>query len=377
MVVDHLVAGRYRSMDPRLAADSLAAVGDLVVAVGGSPTERSSIALDSAFLSAVGREALSTPEPEAYRVALTPAIGQVGAVLARHPDAVTAALDDSAGPGVDAAAIPAADRLTRPARDSSAWEAVLPDRPTAAALFGVLALDGLAPDRVVTGTGARTAESAPALALVLGPLGQRLEQDVADAVRADHAGDTHALDAASRRLGETLGFTLTAAGDALARRDADTDARNRVFAGLIESAVGKVAIPGAAGRFATPLVKAVADRLVTTTLPTDAESTRRRATAQATESAADAAFTDVRALVSRAQPWNPDQSPQRWAATRGGVRFWDDAGIPLPESSMTTHQRRAFTAWRQEVGLTVYDTAPAVVRDGVEAGVRAAVKPSS
>jgi hypothetical protein len=44
---------------------------------------------------------------------------------------------------------------------------------------------------------------------------------------------------------------------------------------------------------------------------------------------------------------------------------------------MTTEQRRAFTAWRQEVGLTVYDTAPAVVRDGVEAGVQAAVRSPS
>ena len=377
MVVDHLVSGRYRSMDPHLAADSLAAVSDLAVAAGGISAERSAITLDAAFLAAVGREAANTPEPQTYQVALAPALGQVGAVLARHPDAVTAVLDDSAGPGVDAAAAFEADRLTRPARDPRAWEVVLPDRPTAAALLGVLAFDGLPPNRVGSGTGSREFESAPALALVLGSLGQRLEQDLADAVRADHAGDTHALDAASRRLGETVGFTLTAAGDALARRDADNDARNRVLAGLAESAVGKVAIPGAAGRLATPLVKAIAKRLITTALPTDAEYTQRRATAQATDHTADAAFADVRALVSRAQPWGPDQSPQRWAARRGGVRFWDDAGIPHSEASMTTEQRRAFTAWRQEVGLTVYDTAPAVVRDGVEAGVQAAVRSPS
>jgi len=376
LVVDHLVAGRYRLIDPHLAAASLRAVGDLVVVAGRSPTDRSAVALDAAFLTAVGQEARNTPEPEAYRLALAPALGRIGAVLARHPDAVTAVLDDSAGLGVDAAVVVDADRLTTPARDPQAWEIVLPDRPTTAALLGALAFDDeLSPG--ATRPIAGSPGTAPALTQVLGSLGQRLEQDLVDAVRADHAGDPHALDAAARRLGETVGFTLTSAGEALARRDADTDERNRVVAGLVEWAVGKVAIPGAAGRLATPLVKAAANRLVTATLPTDAESTQRRATAQATETTADAAMVDVRALVSRAEPWGPEQAPQRWAAREGGVPFWDDEGIPLPESTMTTEQRRAFTAWRREVGLTIYDTAPAVVRDGLEAGVRAAARSTS
>ncbi|MEP6648285.1 MAG: hypothetical protein ABJA74_00005, partial [Lapillicoccus sp.] len=161
---------------------------------------------------------------------------------------------------------------------------------------------------------------------------------------------------------------------ALARRDADVDERNRVLAGLANAAADKVTIPGAAGRVATPLVRAAADRLVAATLPTDAEMAQRLASAHSTESAADAAYIEVRALVSRAHPWTDEQSPQRWAASRRAVRFWDDAGTPLPESSMTTPQRRAFTAWRQDVGLSVYDTTPDVVRDGVEAGVRAAVR---
>ena len=96
-----------------------------------------------------------------------------------------------------------------------------------------------------------------------------------------------------------------------------------------------------------------------------------------TDSAADAANLEVRSLVSRAHPWTDEQSPQRWAAGHDGARFWDDAGTPLPESAMTTAQRRAFTAWRREVGLSLYDTAPAVVRDGVEAGVRAAMRSAS
>ena len=82
----------------------------------------------------------------------------------------------------------------------------------------------------------------------------------------------------------------------------------------------------------------------------------------------------MRALVSQARPWTDAQSPQRWADGRGAVRFWNDAGVPLAESEMTTAQRRAFTAWRREVGLGVYDTAPAVVQDGVDAGVCTAVR---
>ena len=184
------------------------------------------------------------------------------------------------------------------------------------------------------------------------------------------------LDAVARRLGETVGFTLTSAGEGLARRDADVDDRNRVLAGLAEAAASKVVLPGA-GRLATPLVRLAADRLVDATLPTDSAAAQRRATTQATENAADAANLEIRSLVSRAHPWTDEQSPQRWAAGHDGVRFWDDAGTPLPESAMTTAQRRAFTAWRREVGLSLYDTAPAVVRDGVEAGVRAAMRSAS
>ncbi len=135
-------------------------------------------------------------------------------------------------------------------------------------------------------------------------------------------------------------------------------------------------LPGAA-RVATPLVRMAADRVITATLPTDNEAAQRRATTASTDAAADAAMVEIRALVSRAHPWTEEQSPQRWANGRAAVRFWDDAGIPLPENEMTTAQRRAFTAWRRDAGLSVYDTAPAVVQDGVDAGVRAAVRATS
>jgi hypothetical protein len=41
---------------------------------------------------------------------------------------------------------------------------------------------------------------------------------------------------------------------------------------------------------------------------------------------------------------------------------------------MTTEQRRAFTTWRRDVGVSVYDTAPAAVQDGIDAGIRAATR---
>jgi hypothetical protein len=377
LVVEHLVQGRYRSMDPNAAAASMTATAHLVTMAGGGSVHRDAVMLDAAFLGAAGSEGHSTAEPDAYRLALAPALAEMGTVLARHPDAVTAALDDSATLGVDANLVPDLDRLTRPGRTPGTWEAVLPDRTATAALAGLLALDTGSPGSVVGSSGGpgdpRDPGSAPALARVLGSLGRRLESDLVDAVAADHRGDVHALDAGAHRLGEVVGFTLTSAGDGLARRDADADERNRVLSELAEAAAGRVVLPGVA-RVATPLVRMAAERVTAATLPSDTEAAQRRATTQAIDEAVAATAVEVRALVSRARPWTVDQAPAAWARPRGMARFWDDDGAPLPESAMTTEQRQAFTTWRRDVGLSVYDTAPQAVRDGIEAGVRVAVR---
>jgi hypothetical protein len=329
---------------------------------GADVTNRAAVALDAAFLQAVGTEARSAGRPDAYRVSSAAALPDVGVVLARHPDSLTAVLDDSSGSGVDARLVPDADRLTRPGRSPGTWDAVLADRTTAAALVGDIALDQPPVD-----------DREPALAAVLRSVGDRLHDDLVTAVRADHAGDAHALEAASRRLGETVGFTLTSAGEGLAGRAADTDARNRMLVRLLETAVDKVALPGA-GRAATPLVRAVADRVIAASLPTDAEAVQRVATRERLDAAAEATFVEVRAVVSRAKPWTAERSPPRWAADHGAVRFWDDAGAPLSEATMTTEQRRAFTAWRRDVGLAVYDSAPRLVDDGIAHGVDAGIR---
>ena len=130
---------------------------------------------------------------------------------------------------------------------------MLPDRPTSAALLGALAFDGptlvdeagAAPARATRPPYRRWRGSS-------GALGDRLEVDLVDAVRADHTGDTHALDAHRGGWARRSGFTLTSAGDGLARRDADADDRNRIIAGLAAAAADKIIVPGAAGRVATP-----------------------------------------------------------------------------------------------------------------------------
>ncbi len=128
LVVEHLAAGRYAAMDPTAAGASMAATTRLVAAAGADPARRDAVTLDAAFLGAIGSEAQTTSDPDAYRVALAPSLAAIGAVLARHPDALTAALDDSAAPGVDADMVTDADRLTRPGRAAGTWEAVLPGR---------------------------------------------------------------------------------------------------------------------------------------------------------------------------------------------------------------------------------------------------------
>jgi hypothetical protein len=363
LVVDHLATGRYRTLDAAAAAASFTETARLVAAAGADPANREAVALDAAFLQAVGAEARGAESADAYRAAVAAGLSDVALVLARHPDALAAVLDDSAGLGVDSRLVTPADRLSRPGRAPGTWEAVLGDRATGAGLVGALALDE-------PPAGSRD----PALTPVLRSLGDQLDEDLVAAVRADRAGDVHALDAASRRLGESVGFTLTSAGEGLARRDADTDARNRILARLLEAGVEKAVVPGTAGRAATPLLRAVASRAIAGGLPAYAEATQRAATQHTLEVVTEATFVEVRALVSRAQPWRAEQAPQRWAEEHRAVRFWDDAGAPLSEADMTTEQRGAFTTWRRNVGLGVYDIAPRVVQDGIEAGIAAGTR---
>lgn len=381
LVVDHLVQGRYLWADARGAGPSMAAVGRLVVTAGSDPGSRDAAQVASAFVGAVGSEAVATPDRAAFRRVITPALGSLGTVLGDHPDAVTAALDESWAAGLDGASLTPAERLVRHGREAGTWEVVMADRATAAAVVGELAFDRT--DRGAGAAGTTAAQdpaAAPALAHVLDLVGARLEADLVAAVAADHAGDEHAVDAAAQQLGGTVGFLLTAAGTALAGSDADADARNRALAQVADLAVAKIAIPGTAGRLATPLVRAAGERVVAAALPSGAEAAQRQATADAVERQREEALVAARTLVSRAHPWSDDQSPIRWAARsadRDPAPFWDETGTPLPEDTMTTAQRHSFTDWRRDAGLAVYDTVPQAVRDAVDRGVRDTTPPAA
>ena len=102
LVVEHLVQGRYRSMDPTAAAASMTATAHLVTLAGSDPAAVTPSCSTPPFSGSSDRRGTRRLNPDAYRVALAPALADIGTVLARHPDAVTAALDDSAALGVDA-----------------------------------------------------------------------------------------------------------------------------------------------------------------------------------------------------------------------------------------------------------------------------------
>ena len=372
MVVDHLVDTRYLDLDPASGAVAMSGVARLVVSAGSDPTSREGTLVTAAYLDAVGRTALDTPHPAVFRKALAPALNEVGSLLGAHADALTATLDDSAAPGTDVAGLTPAERLVRRGREPGTWEVVLSDRSTASALVGALALDGF-----VT-PAARDPASAPALARAMGGIGATLENDLVAAIAARPTrGETDEIVVTARRLGATTGFVLTSAGATLALQDEDLDAEHQRLAGLAELAVSKITVPGAAGRLASPVVRAAADQVVVTALPTGSAAAQRAASAAAVAQQRDDVLTAVRTLVSRAHPWTIEQSPPRWAArmaTAGSpVPFWDTAGLPLPEPEMTTAQRRSFSDWRRDEGLDVYDTVPQVVRDAIDSGVRDAV----
>ncbi|MEP6632507.1 MAG: hypothetical protein ABJA89_18690 [Lapillicoccus sp.] len=367
MVVDHLVADRYLDVDPAVAARSMSALGRLVLEAGSDPRSADSTLVAAAYLGAVGRTLVDGPRPDVFGRALAPALDDLGRLLGGHADAVSAVLDASQTPGTDASALTPAQRLVRQGRTADTWEIVLADRPTAAALLGALALADPG------GGDAPAPSGSPALALALGGIGASLERDLAHAVAAG-ASAADATDVAARRLGATTGFVLVSAGSALAGRAAARDAQDRALLEVADLAAGKLAVPGAAGKVATPLVRAAAGRVLEGALPIGAEAAQRAATTAAVAWTREDALVAGRTLVSRAYPFTPEQSPSRWAArsatTRSPVVFWDAAGRPWPEDEMTTAQRRSFADWRRDEGLTAYDTVPRIVRDGIDEGVR-------
>jgi len=373
LVVDHLVRDRFRLLADGRAGESMAVLGRLVVEAGSDPQDAASMHLAARFVDAVGATAVGTDDLPGFRRALSPALYDVATVVGAHADALTDVLDGTAVRGTDESQLASRDRFVQNGRAPGTFDIVLRDEGTAAAVLGELALD-----RIDTSGPARDPTSAPALVHATQSLVEHQEDDLVRALGRDHAGDTHALDAAAGRLGRTVGLVLASGGEALAGVKATQDAYNAAVVSLADHVIAAVPAPpgaGPAGGLLMPYVRLAAGNAIGQLLPTDGEATQRAQTSAALARSGDDAVVAARTLVSQAAPWTPEQSPQAWAATttRAVTPFWAPDGRPRPETTMKTAQLLSFNDWRRDTALSVYDTAPRVVRDAVAAGAQEAV----
>ena len=376
LVVDHLVRDRYRLVADGEAARAMATLGQLVVEAGSDRGDAASMHLAARYLDAVGSTAADTDDLPGFRRALSPALYDLATLVGAHPDAVTDVLQAASAQGTDAALLGSSERFVQHGRTPGTFDVVLRDRRVTASLFGELALD-----RIDVSGRAVDPTRAPALVHVTQTLVSHQEADLVQAIGRDHSGDTHALDAAAARLGGTVGFVLASGGEALAGAHVTQDADNAALLSVAHEVLTKVPAPpgtGQVGGLLMPYVRVAAGNAVGRLLPTEGEATQRAETSAAIARAGDDAVLAGRTLVSQAAPWTAQQAPQVWAAstTRLVTPFWAADGRPRPETTMETAELRSFNDWRRDLALTVYDTAPQVVRDAVAAGAAEAVRSS-
>ena len=376
LVVDHLVRDRYRLVADGEAARAMATLGQLVVEAGSDRGDAASMHLAARYLDAVGSTAADTDDLPGFRRALSPALYDLATLVGAHPDAVTDVLQAASAQGTDAALLGSSERFVQHGRTPGTFDVVLRDRRVTASLFGELALD-----RIDVSGRAVDPTRAPALVHVTQTLVSHQEADLVQAIGRDHSGDTHALDAAAARLGGTVGFVLASGGEALAGAHVTQDADNAALLSVAQEVLTKVPAPpgtGQVGGLLITYVRVAAGNAVGRLLPTEGEATQRAETSAAIARAGDDAVLAGRTLVSQAAPWTAQQAPQVWAAstTRLVTPFWAADGRPRPETTMETAELRSFNDWRRDLALTVYDTAPQVVRDAVAAGAAEAVRSS-
>ncbi len=376
LVVDHLVRDRFRLVVDGRAAKSMDTLGRLVVEAGSDQRDAASMHLAARYLDAVGSTAAETDDLAGFRRAASPALYDLATLIGAHPGAVTDVLEGVSVRGTDAARLGSSDHFVKNGRTPGTFDVVLRDSRVTASLVGELALD-----RVDLSGRPGDPTRAPALAHVTQALVRSQESDLVHAIDRDHSGDTHALDAAAGRLGRTVGFVLASGGEALAGTQATQDADNAAMLSLTQTIVGKVPAPPGAGQVGgllMPYVRLAAGSAIGELLPTDGEATQRAETSAALARAGAEAVLAGRTLVSHATPWTADHSPQAWAAstTRAVAPFWGPDGRPRPESTMETAQLRSFNDWRRDMALSVYDTAPQSIREGVISGARDAVTPA-
>lgn len=370
LVVDHLVGDRFRLLSDEQAAASLAALGELVVEAGSDPRDGQSTHLAARFVNDVGATAASAQDLPRFRRALGPALYPLATVIGSHPDALCDLLDGTTQQGVDAQQLDSVERLVREGREPGTSDIVWADRRTAAAALGELALD-----RVDGSSASDGPTRAPALVHAVESLAERQQPDLLSAVARDGAGDPHALDAAARRVGSTVGFIVASGGETLAGVRATQDEAHTAMTAIADLVVDDVPLPHQLGTVGAALARHAAAGVVAELLPTDAESAQRAATAATLGRIGDGAIAAGRTVVSEAAPWSAAQSPQTWAAatTRHVTPFWGADGAPRPETELQTAELRSFNDWRRDLALSVYDEVPARIRAGIQAGAAQAV----
>ncbi len=365
LVLDHLVADRYRLLPDPPASTSMDVLGQLLVEAGSDQRDAESTHLTSRFLNDVGAAATDCADLGGFRRAVAPALGPIATLVAAHPDALTDVLEGTTHQGNDVAQLGSGERLVRTGRDPGTYELVWTDRHTASRVFGELAMDRV--DRADSPTGPTRS---PALSRAVSTIAEHQQEALVAALgRADH--DPRLVDTEAARLGRTVGFAIASGGEALAGAQASLDQRHGAVLSVAESVIDDTPLPGGpAVKAVTALVRQAAGSAVAQLLPTGAEAGQRLATEVTLTRAGDDAVVAGRTLVSQAAAWTPEQAPQRWAAATGRTvtPFWDDAGRPRPETSMRTAELRSFNDWRRDVSLSVYDDVPQRIRAAVDLG---------
>ncbi len=359
----------------------------LLRAVGQAPTAATSILADVLRKTAVGTDEQSTSiagaaldgfSAVAEHLASLEAPSLLAAdrhlqglrsvladLLARHPDAVWAAINDPADPRT----WPEDDEVGHPwaVAAEDGWSVRLLNRSRLAALLGELGKDGVVPGTVPTA-------GAPALALVLTALIGAHSTELAGALNSRDAAQR---DAAIVRLGQVTGFVVESARQAVVQVQVGADAAVAERRALVDKITSYIQLPNALKRNLPGIVATLVLGLVRTSVQRIGYGEATMDNAQRTDKAADVERARVEAavralgfdLVSVGGWWDAQHDPLDWLRAHPGPAFCGSDGMPLPLAQMTPIQRERFLAWASTV--PDYTTLPSALVEAIEDGARA------
>ena len=357
---------------PPAAIDALAAL----LAETATGTDERSVMIAGAALDGFGAAA-EPPERAGNGDAPAGALAHHGQMqglrfvmadlLARHPDAVWASLNDP----INVLAWPMAEADGHPwaVLGADGWTLRLLNRSRLAALLGELGKDRLHP-----GTAASGPPTASALAHLLNALVAAQGVGLAQALASGNAQDQ---DAQIVQLGQVTGFVIEAARQSVLTIQAGADAEIAARREFVDSIVAmvslpvslKASLPAALTAPLLGLVKAAIKRI-----GYGDGSVDNAATADAQTAAARARLDDDLRhlgwdLVSAAGWWDVADDPVAWIEAHPGVSFCGEDGRPVPVEEMSAAQRERFRAWTREV--PAYTTVPSAIVEQIEEGARA------